>query len=491
MPGASAPACHRPDPRLALPRRPETTALHAVVAGHVRTFLARAEERGGVPRFVQRELLRFLECGIPAHGFVRVHCAGCGHDRLVAFSCKGRGFCPSCGGRRMAESAAHLVDRVLPAVPVRQWVLSLPFGLRYALAREHALLTAVLQVVMRAVLGIQRDRARALGAEGKCGAVTAVQRFGGALNLNVHFHVIVLDGVHVMGKDGRVRFQALPAPTGKERRAWTEEIASRVARLLRRRGLLAGDDGQATCDEAPSALEACQAASVRNVVAMGPRAGRPLRKIVLPGLARDEGRGTHEASGAAGFDLHIGPVVRADERGRLERLCRYLLRPPLASERLEVLPDGRVKYSLRHAWRDGTTAVVMDPLDFVGRLAALVPAPGRHEVRYHGTLAPNAGWRKLIVPKAPEAEPRGGCGGEGNKPAAQGSSRIAWADLIKRVFAVDVLKCPRCHGRMRIIATVTEPKAVRQILECIGLPARPPPVAPASAREQAELGFEG
>ena len=170
--------------------------------------------------------------------------------------------------------------------------------------------------------------------------MTAVQRFGGALNLNVHFHAIVLDGVHVMSEDGRVRFQALPAPTGVERRAWTEAIASRVTRLLRRRGLLEGDD--AGCDEAPSALQSCQAASVRNVVAMGPRAGRPLRKIVLPGLARDEGRRTHER-GVNGFDLDVGTVVRADERARLERLCRYLLRPPLSSERLELLPDGRVK----------------------------------------------------------------------------------------------------------------------------------------------------
>ena len=95
-------------------------------------------------------------------------------------------------------------------------------------------------------------------------------------------------------------------------------------------------------------IDACQAASVRNVAAMGARAGRPLRKIVLPGLARDEGRRTHER-GVNGFDLDIGPVVRADERGRLERLCRYLLRPALASERLELMPDGRVKYVLRHA----------------------------------------------------------------------------------------------------------------------------------------------
>ena len=102
-----------------------------------------------MPRFVEREFRGFLRCGILAHRFVRVHCDGCGLDRVVAFSCKGRGFCPSCGGRRMADTVAHLVDRVLPEVPVRQWVLSLPFALRYRLAYDAPLASAVLRVFVR------------------------------------------------------------------------------------------------------------------------------------------------------------------------------------------------------------------------------------------------------------------------------------------------------------------------------------------------------
>lgn len=106
--------------------------LYQTVQAELETFLARAHARERpVPRFVERELRAFLRCGILAYGFVRVHCDECGLDRVVAFSCKGRGFCPSCGGRRMADTAAHLVDRVLPEVPIRQWVLSLPFGLHY------------------------------------------------------------------------------------------------------------------------------------------------------------------------------------------------------------------------------------------------------------------------------------------------------------------------------------------------------------------------
>ena len=126
-------------------RRPEESVLYRAVQAELETFLARAHARERpAPRFVERELRALLRCGILACGFVRVHCDDCGLDRVVAFSCKGRGFCPSCGGRRMADTAAYLVDRVLPEAPIRQWVLSLPFALRYRLAYDAPLASAVL-----------------------------------------------------------------------------------------------------------------------------------------------------------------------------------------------------------------------------------------------------------------------------------------------------------------------------------------------------------
>jgi hypothetical protein len=174
------------------PRKPEESPLYGVVAGHLETFLARQREHDRhVPRFVERELRSFLECGILAYGFVRVHCDACGLDRAVPFSCKRRGFCPSCCGRRMADTAAHLADRVFPRAPVRQWVLSLPFALRYRLAYDASLLGEVLAALTRTVFGSLRRRAREVGIEhGQCGTVTFIQRFGGSLNLNVHFHML-------------------------------------------------------------------------------------------------------------------------------------------------------------------------------------------------------------------------------------------------------------------------------------------------------------
>ena len=112
-----------------------------------------------LPQFVKDEFEAFLECGILAHGFVRLRCGECGHDKLVAFSCKRRGFCPSCGARRMAQTAAHLVDHVLPHVPVRQWVLALPIPLRLLLAAQPKLVTPVLQVVHRVITRFLLDQA--------------------------------------------------------------------------------------------------------------------------------------------------------------------------------------------------------------------------------------------------------------------------------------------------------------------------------------------
>jgi hypothetical protein len=147
------------------PRRPGAFPLHQLVRDHFETFRAQAarmRDRDGLPRFVEQEFREFLTCGSLAAGFARFRCADCRFDRLVPFSCKGPGFCPS------SERAAHPVDHVLPRVPVRQWVLSLPARLRYVLARDHVLCRAVVAVYVRAVLGWLRRRARRAGvADGR------------------------------------------------------------------------------------------------------------------------------------------------------------------------------------------------------------------------------------------------------------------------------------------------------------------------------------
>ena len=139
-----------------------------------------------------------MRCGILAHGFILARCQDCGWNRAAAFSCQRRGFCPSCIGRRMCDFATRIVDHVIPPVPVRQWVLTVPRGLRAKLAVDPALTTEVLHAFLAAVSSWLRRKARRLGIRGtlKTGAVTVIQRFNSALEASPHFHALVLDGVY-------------------------------------------------------------------------------------------------------------------------------------------------------------------------------------------------------------------------------------------------------------------------------------------------------
>ncbi len=171
-----------------------------------------------LPGYVQDEFEAFLHCGRLEQGFLRVRCEDCKHEHLVAFSCKRRGFCPSCGARRMAESAALLVDDVFPGAPIRQWVLSFPYQLRFLFASYPDLMGKVLGIVYRTLATHIIHKAGFTKSSAHTGAVTLIQRFGSALNLNVHFHMLYLDGVYAEDGYGKVRFHRIKAPTMDELR---------------------------------------------------------------------------------------------------------------------------------------------------------------------------------------------------------------------------------------------------------------------------------
>ena len=166
----------------------------------------------------------FLECGILAHGFLRLRCGECGHEKLVAFSCKRRGICPSCGARRMAETAAHLVDHLIPRVPVRQWVLSFPIPLRILFAAHPQLLSGLLRIVHRVIGGFLVKQAGLKRGAADTGAVTLIQRFGSAANLNIHLHCLVLDGVY-QRSGGEPLFHEVHAPS-------TEQLHHLLQRII-------------------------------------------------------------------------------------------------------------------------------------------------------------------------------------------------------------------------------------------------------------------
>ena len=472
--------------------------LHGVVQDHVDDFLRAAADRAdgaGLPEFIAREFRKFLTCGVLAHGFARVRCERCALERLVPFSCKGRGFCPSCGGRRMTERAAHLVDEVIPPVPVRQWVLTLPYRLRYLLAWDHGLSRAVLAVHARTLLDFYRQQAQRQGiSAGRTGTVTAVQRFGGGLNLNVHFHTLALDGVFVRSPAGRLAFHPACGPSDAEVAQVLATIRRRVGRLLCRRGLEPEADGTSRADplaETSLALAGIVGASVQGRVALGARAGAPVRRL---------GEGLREARGGArgprhayleGFDLHANVWVGSNDRARLEQLCRYVLRPPLAENRLRRLADGRVRLELKRPWSDGTTYLLFEPVEFLEKLAALTPRPEINLVLYHGVLAPHARWRAKVVAYCRTERDRA----TDPRPEGAGAPRPrywTWALLMRRAFDLDVLRCPRCAGRMQLITTIDDPAVIQRILAHLGLPGaredpRPPLPLTAPAAEQPAL----
>jgi len=475
--------------------RPEQTTLYRLVQQHAASFIAHTEAStdAELPRFIKDEFDAFLECGILAHGFLRLRCGECGHDKLLAFSCKRRGFCPSCGARRMSQTAAHLVDHVIPHVPVRQWVLSLPIPLRVLLAAQPELVTPVLQVVQRVVTRHLLRQAGLKADEGHGGAVTLIQRFGSAANLNIHLHCLVLDGVYCCDADGSPAFIEADAPTDDELHALLQTVIARLMKMLTRRGVLVEDMGQTYLAE-PDAdgeeartLRPLQAAAITYRIAFGPRAGQKV--LTLRGaMPREDSARQPLCADIDGFSLHAAVRVEAHDRKRLEQLCRYITRPALSDERVQVNAAGQVELKLKTPWRDGTTHLVLSPLEFMQRLAALVPRPRLHLIRFHGVLAPNAKLRSLVVPQGPEVEERATAAVAASECVVQTETnpdrpdrphRIAWARLLKRVFDIDMQHCPNCGaGELEIIAAILGRPAIQKILDHLVSDPQPPPEAP-------------
>lgn len=460
------------------PRAPEQTVLYKTVAKHIESFYALAESGARyLPKHVRQEFDAFLHCGILAYGFLRLQCTGCKSEKFVAFSCKKRGFCSSCGGRRMSESAAHLVDEVFPKVGVRQWVVSFPFAIRFLLARSPKLQSKVLAISLRAIHALIQKKVRRPGLKINTGAVTILQRFGGSLNLNLHFHMLLLEGGYYETEQGP-KFWWIESPTDEEIKALVSTIASRVIRCLKAMGHF--EDGDAVVDEVTDdAMLGLQAASVRSKVALGKRAGEWIRRIGSLGEMPVPELTGHLCANVNGFSLHAGVYCAPNERQKLEHLCRYIARPAIAEERLKLLPNDDVLLKLKKPYSDGTSHLVFSGVEFVEKLAALVPPPRAHLTRFHGCLAPHSKIRSQVVPNKKEEAPAGGS----VAPAADAapmdtkSKHLSWAKLLKRVFQIDMENCRHCGGEMKTLAAIMDRFTIEKILKHVGLPHKPPDIA--------------
>ncbi len=182
------------------------------------------------------------------------------------------------------------------------------------------------------------------------------------------------------------------------------------------------------------------------------------------------------AASLDGFTLHAATRAGGfDDTGR-EALLRYVLRPPIAQERVEPQKGGLVRIALKRAYADGTVAVDMDPLSLLCRLATAVPPPRYHTVKYAGVLAAASRWLSRIAPACPDAI--GSTDKEQEREPKRRGGYRPWAELLKRTFEIDVLSCPTCQGRMRLLAMVTDPKSIRRYLARVGEPTEPPARSP-------------
>ncbi len=352
-------------------RQPEHGTLYEVVRDNLQTLYAAIEDgfASALPAFVRDEFERYLYCGLLCRGFARLECEQCHEQRLVAFSCKGRGFCPSCLGRRMAQSAANLVDHVLPAVPLRrrrgvvgepQFVVTYPFELRARLAYDGKLLSSLTRIAIDSILGFYKRRIRDdKNIKGQSGAVSVVQRVSSDLRLNPHLHAIVVDGAFSAHNDSVV-FHPLKSLNDSDVADLQQVIRARVVNFLVRRGIvvfqpLLGHRDELTlldnADDADPSLTQLATAAVSGSLAAGPEIhqrppvslrGQPEIAVISPLCAS-----------GLGFTLHAATTVNAHDARAREALARYIMRPPLAQERLHLLPNHLVRIELKRAFRDG------------------------------------------------------------------------------------------------------------------------------------------
>ncbi|MBC7427635.1 MAG: transposase [Bacteriovorax sp.] len=415
-------------------RTPDQTELHSIIRKNYRQVFYDKESHGvHLPFHLEREFKKYLKCGIHSEGMARFQCSCCGKDKFVAFSCKGRTICPSCSGWRTADTAKHLLDEVIPVAPVRQWVLSMPYTHRFLLATRPEYLRSALAIFHRSINRHYLKKAKLLKIfNPKVGAITVVQRFGGGLNLNVHFHSLYLDGVFYENGQGLEVFHEF-IPTHEEIVKIVSQLKKRLTKLLNKIENINIDD---------FSINQVHAHSVQNrdeknqlPIPIGKNCDSPYQEFKGMRCCYDDG-----------FSLHANVKILAHERDGLERLCRYVLRGPLAKERISYI-NGKVQLKLKTPYSNGTTHLQFTPDQFIKRIIALIPPPRQNLIRYTGVFGARHTKRSVITSMAKPKKTK--------IKIKKKTYRTPWADLLKHVFKHEVSYCDHCGGKVKLIATIS------------------------------------
>jgi hypothetical protein len=443
-------ACPTLDVKIYQPRRPRVSPLWKCVHDHFGQFQAEDPDRyaakcGPLRPVVDDVVERFRQCGDLHEGFARVRCPDCRLEYLLAFSCKTRGFCPSCQQRRTVQTAQVLVEDVFAVVPHCHYVLSLPVALRTFFQRDRSLLKDLCRLANESLREWMQTAVNE--TDSAPGVVLTRHTFGDYLNFHPHIHAIATDGLF----ERTGTFTPLPKAQLRHLR---DLFRAKVFRLLVQ------------------------------------------RKLLSPALVHKFIQWKH-----SGFNLFRGDPVPGTHRAELEKMAQYILRHSFAVEKMTYFPDtGRVIYHSRLNPSTRRNFEVFTATDFLAAVTQHIPEKGAQTVKYYGYYSNKArGQRAKAVGRAglPHTTAASGsalgCPGQPlpvesamANPQCRNPKRIpthAWRELIKRAWDVDPLLCPKCGGQMRLISLIEEDEVIEKILRHLDLwegpvrcPARAPPL---------------
>ena len=397
------------------PRNPKASGYYQCVEDHFERLETVWDEHYQ-PRFgywrayVTHVIQRYLDCGDLHFGFARVKCEDCGHEYLLAYSCKRRHFCPSCHQKRVVEFGEWLCENVLKHVPHRQWVFSIPKRLRIYFLFDRKLLTKLSRCAWK-VLNLYLTQAVAHD-DAKPGAAIAIQTFGDFLNFNSHVHVLATDGCFYNDAAFRV---CSPPDTGALEKLFRYE----VFKMLKAKG--------------------------------------KINDIIIENMMN-----WHHS----GFNVYCGKAIWPRNQEGLEKLACYIIRASFSQERMTYIPaqdssDGVSKVIYQSKY--GNTSKTFHALDWLAQLTTHIPNKGEQMVRYYGYYSNKArGLRKKagIDDQLPALSEPG---------MSSKESRQNWARLIQKIYRVDPLLCPRCLGSMRMISFIQDYLLVKKILNHLDL----------------------
>jgi ribosomal protein S27E len=397
------------------PRNPKASGYYRCVQDHFELLEMHWPERYA-PRYgfwrpyVTDVIYRYLECGDLHFGFARVKCQECGHEYLLAYSCKRRHFCPSCHQKRVVEFGEWLCTQVLKLVPHRQWVFSIPKRLRIYFLFNRNLLAKLSQCAWKVLSAYLKQLAPFDDAVP--GAAIAVHTFGDFQQFNPHLHLIATDGCFYAGG-------TFAKGSAAEAKDLEELFRYQVLKMLKAEGKI-------------------NDAVIENMLSW-----------------------RH-----SGFNVYCGPTIWPNNDQGLEDLARYIIRACFSQERMTYLSakdalDGQAKVIYRS--KDGRTSKTFDALDWLAQLATHIPNKGEQMVRYYGYYSNKSrGMRKKAgsddqVPALVESA------------VSSTGFRRNWARLIHKIYQIDPLLCPKCQGPMKVISFIEDDALIKKVLMHLGL----------------------